>query len=52
MRIKVFLDNKKGSTRLMDDYLDLVRGLVDKYPNAIWRKLQPKNGQIGYELKI
>jgi hypothetical protein len=52
MRIKVLFDNKKGSSRFLEENLDFIRGLVEKYPNAFWRKYKSKTGQIGYELSV
>ncbi len=51
MRIKVLFDNKKGWSSL-DQHLDLIKDLVTRYPNAIWRKVRAKNGQTGYELDV
>jgi len=52
MRIKVLFDNKKGLTRSLDKHLDLIKDLIQRYPNALWRKVNGKNGQTGYELDI
>ena len=52
MRIKVLMNSKKGATNLLDKHFDLVRDLVTRYPNALWRKVKDKNGQVGYELEV
>ena len=52
MRIKVLYDDKKGSTTLLEKHFDLIKDLVQRYPNALWRKIRGKNGQIGYELEV
>jgi hypothetical protein len=52
MRIKILFDNKKGSTRPLDQNFELIRDLIQRYPNALWRKIRGKNGQQGYELDI
>ena len=51
MRIKVLLEDKKGSSRLLERNFELIKELMQKYPNALWRKYT-KNGQSGYELQI
>jgi len=51
MRIKLLFDDRKGSTTLLEKHLDLVKDLVTRYPNALWRKIRSK-GQTGYELDI
>ena len=52
MKIKVLMDNKKGSSTLLEKHFDLVRDLIQRYPNAIWRKIRAKNGATGYELDV
>ena len=52
MRIKVLIDGKKGSSTLLEKHFDLVKDLVQRYPNALWRKVHGKNGQTGYELQV
>ena len=52
MRIKVSLDNKKGSSTLLEKHFDLIKDLITRYPNALWRKSKGKNGQTGYELEV
>jgi len=53
MKIKVLFKDKRGKTSLyfMKNF-DFVRRLVEKYPNAIWRKCPSKNDNlIIYEMK-
>ncbi len=52
MRIKVTIDNKKGSTRFLEQHFELLRDLVNRYPNAFWRKIKGRNGTTGYELDV
>ena len=52
MRIKLLFDNKKGSSTLLEKHFDLIKDLVTRYPNAIWRKVRGNNGESGYELDI
>ena len=51
MRIKILIENKKGMSTLLDKHFSLVKTLIHKYPNALWRKIHWK-GQTGYELEI
>ncbi|MEM3074569.1 MAG: hypothetical protein QW727_01350 [Candidatus Pacearchaeota archaeon] len=51
MKIKLLIDGKKGSSTLLEKHFDLVKHLLQKYPNALWRKIHAKN-QIGYELDV
>lgn len=51
MKIKVLFENKKGSSTLLDKHFDLLKDLMQRYPNALWRKISTKN-QAGYELDI
>ena len=50
MKVKVLFDNKKGSSTLLEHF-DLVKDLIERYPNALWRKIRSKN-QEGYELEV
>jgi len=52
MKIKVLFDSKKGSSTLLEKHFDLVKDLIERYPNALWKKIRSKNGQTGYELDI
>ena len=52
MKIKVLYDDKKGSSTLLEKHFDLIRDLITRYPNALWRKIRGKNGTTGYELDI
>ena len=52
MRIKLLFDNKKGSSTLLEKHFDLIKDLVTRYPNAIWRKVRGNDGESGYELDI
>lgn len=52
MKIKVLFDNKKGSSTLLENHFDLIKDLIERYPNALWRKIRGKNGQQGYELDV
>ncbi len=52
MKIRVLFDNKKGSTTLLEQHFGLIKDLVQKYPNALWRRIRGKNGQQGYELEV
>jgi len=51
MRIKVLFENKKGSSSLLEDHFELIKDLVHKYPNAMWKKFRSKKGS-GYEIDI
>jgi len=51
MRIKVLFEDKKGSLRLLERNFDIIRDLLQRYPNALWRKYS-KNGRTGYELQL
>ncbi|MBS3092344.1 hypothetical protein J4466_02895 [Candidatus Pacearchaeota archaeon] len=51
MRVKVLFENKKGSSRLLERNFEIIKDLIQKYPNALWRRYN-KNGQTGYELQI
>ena len=51
MRIKL-ISGRKGSSTLLERHFELIRNLIQIYPNALWRKIHDKNGQVGYELKI
>ena len=51
MRIKVLFENKKGSSTLLEDNLELIKDLIQRYPNAMWRKFKSKRG-TGYELDV
>jgi len=50
MKIKVLVD-KKGSSILLEKHFDLVKDLIQRYPDALWRKIRRKNQQ-GYELDV
>jgi hypothetical protein len=51
MKIKVLFDAKKGSSRALEEHFELVKKLMNKYPNALWRKYSNK-GKSGYELYV
>lgn len=51
MRVKVLFENKKGSSRLLERNFEIIKDLIQKYPNALWRRYN-KNGKTGYELQI
>lgn len=51
MKIKILIDNKRGATTLLDKHFAILRHLIYKYPNALWRKVKNKNKE-GYELEI
>lgn len=51
MRIKVLFEDKKGSSRLLERNFDIIRDLLQRYPNALWSKYK-KNGHTGYELQL
>lgn len=52
MKIKVLFKDKRGKTSFYFlKNFDFVKRLVDKYPNAMWRKCPSKDGQIIYEMK-
>jgi len=50
MRIKVLFDNKRGSVSL-EKHLDLIKDLIQRYPNALWRKIRGNHTE-GYELEV
>jgi hypothetical protein len=52
MRVKVLIDNKRGATTLLDKHFELIKHLIYRYPNALWRKIRNKKGQVGYELEV
>ncbi|MFA5019587.1 MAG: hypothetical protein WC533_00640 [Candidatus Pacearchaeota archaeon] len=52
MRIKVTFDNKRGASLFPEKHFGLIQDLIEKYPNALWRKISNKNGQQGYELEV
>lgn len=52
MHIKVLIDDKKGATTLLDRHFGLLKHLINRYPNALWKKIKGKNGEIGYELEV
>lgn len=52
MKIKVLIDNKKGSTTLLDKHFGLLKHLIYRYPNALWKKVNGKNGITGYEIDV
>lgn len=52
MRIKI-MANKKGSGTLLDQHFGLIKELIQRYPNALWRRYYGKNGKVeGYELDV
>ena len=51
MQIKLLFDKKKGSSLFPEKHFDLIKELIQKYPNALWRKIRRK-GQVGYELEV
>jgi len=52
VKIKLVINSKKGSATLLENHFDLVKNLIEKYPNALWRKLKKKSGQEVYELDV
>ena len=52
MKIRIIPENRKGSSIFLESQFGLLRDLVKRYPNALWRKFKAKNGEVGYELEI
>lgn len=52
MKIKILPGNKKGATQLIEKHFTLIKHLIQKYPNAFWKKIRGKNGEVGYELDV
>jgi hypothetical protein len=51
MKISVLTSNKRGATTLLDQHFGLLKHLISRYPNALWRKVTKKD-KVGYELEI
>ena len=52
MKIKVLFRDNRGKTAfyLLKNF-DFIKSLIEKYPNAVWRKCPSKGNQIVYEMR-
>ncbi len=53
MKIRLLMKGKKGLNFGLESYLNVIKNLYKKYPDAVWKRISSRRGNLkGYELEI